>query len=232
MNRFCLLAVGMLCALLIPPASAATFTEMGDAGQTLATAQLVNTQPPGTILTAIFGTMESSGADIFKIYLTGGQTFSATTTTLFNPGNPTVFDSQLFLFNSSGIGVYANDDDNTNGPPQSTLPASLSFTPSSAGVYYLAISGSGFLPLSAGGFIFPVSGGLLNQPASAPWVVGPTGPGGASALTGWSSTSSETGAYEIDLTGAQFLSIPEPSTALLLACGLLIGGVVRRRMVR
>jgi hypothetical protein len=219
-----LLASAVLSAGLALPA---TITEIGDAGELLGTAQVADSQPGGTSLTNIYGFLESGGADLFRIYLTGGQTFSATTTL---SGDANFFDSQLFLFDSAGMGIYANDDDD-NSPPQSTLPASISFTPSASGTYYLAISGSGYLPASAGGSIFPVSGGLLD-PTSG--VVGPTGPGGGSALSTWLSTSSENGDYDIALTGAEFVpsavgEIPEPSTTILLGAGLTAVALLRRK---
>jgi len=203
------------------------YMEAGDAGQSLATAQLVASMPPGTTLTNIQGTLEAFsagfGADIYKIFLTGGQTFSATT----DSNSTNFFDTQLFLFDSTGLGVYANDDD-PNNPPQSTLPAGITFTPSVSGIYYLAISGTGFMPVSAGGFIFPVSGGFLDQSGGIQNAVGATGPGGASPLSGWSSSSSEVGAYDIALTGAQFLAAPEPGAEWLVAGGLALVGVIRR----
>jgi hypothetical protein len=208
------------------------YSETGDAGQSLSSAQFVNLQPGGTALDAIRGVLDAGDADIFAIYLTGGRTFSATTTAsslLFN-----TFDTQLFLFNSSGVGVYANDDD-PSSPPQSTLPAAISLTPSASGIYYLAISGSGYLPVSSGGFIFPVSGGLLDPSGGSSGAVGPTGPGGSSLLSGWFSTSSESGGYEIILTGAQFLpdtGVPEPSTGLLLGAGLTVLVFFRKRILR
>ena len=58
--------------------------------------------------------------------LTGGMTYIASTfyfTTNF-------FDTVLYLFDSTGLGIYANDDDPLS-PPQSTLgPFSLASTPS------------------------------------------------------------------------------------------------------
>jgi hypothetical protein len=129
--------------------------------------------------------------------------------------------------------VYANDDD-PSSPPQSTLPAGISFTPAASGLYYLAIAGTGFMPVSSGGFIFPVSGGLLDQSGGIQNSVGPTGPGGASALNGWSSVSSESGDYDIALTGAQFLpaaAVPEPASMWLL-CGGVAAGMLRRRFAR
>src|SRR5262249_47492303 len=130
------------------PIFAGSLLEIGDAGESLLTAQIANSLPGGTPLTDILGTLEPGGADLFKIYLTGGQTFSATTTQSFLLN---AFDSQLFLFDSTGKGVYANDDD-PNSPPQSTLPSGIIYTPNASGLYYLAISGSGYLPVSATGF--------------------------------------------------------------------------------
>ncbi|MGH9628255.1 MAG: hypothetical protein ACRD7E_07945, partial [Bryobacteraceae bacterium] len=121
------------------------------------------------------------------------------------------------LFDSAGLGVYANDDD-PGSPPQSGLPAFVSLTPSASGTYYLAIAGASFNPVSSGGRIFPeidfsevVSTDLLP----------PAGPGGGAPLAGWISASNQIGAYSIDLTGARF--IPEPSYALvLLVLGLFV----------
>ena len=59
-------------------------------------------------LTQITGTISSTtDRDMFEIFITGGGTFSATT--VGTPG--TVFDTQRYLFDSTGKGVYANDDD-------------------------------------------------------------------------------------------------------------------------
>ena len=208
-----------LALLLLPALQAGTYTEFGDAGQTLSTAQVTGGFPQETPLTHIVGTLGPGQADIFLIRLTGGQTFSATTVS----SSSNFFDTQLFLFDSNGRGVYANDDD-PDSPPQSTLPASDILTPVFPGLYYLAISGSGFLPQSAAGLIFPSTAipGLLDS-----GVVGPTGPGGAQTLSGWSSTSSEAGAYDILLTGAEFAA-PEPSTAFFLSGGIALVALRRR----
>jgi hypothetical protein len=220
--------IAALAALWAGTSSGVIYVEVPDAGESLATAQNVNTQPGGTALDAIEGVL-TGGADLFKIILTGGGTFSATTTASSLAFNN--FDMQLFLFNSAGIGVYANDDDPTFGP-QSTLPSGIGFTPAASGIYYLAISGTGYLPRSAGGSIFPTAGGFLDQSGGTQGAVGPTGPGGGSALSGWSSVSSEIGDYEIRLTGAQFLpnQAPEPSTILLVWIGA--AGLLRRRKNR
>lgn len=211
----CLTAISVITVLLTSgSAQAATFTEIGDAGELLNTAQTISqrTQP----LTSIYGAV-SGDADLFKIFLTGGQTFSATTIspdTFEIPiddllGSPTeiLADPQLFLFDSTGRGVYSNDD--TSFSSQSILPSG-GFSPSNSGIYYLAISSFNYDPVGAGGKIFgaPTKDGV--------W--GPTGPGGASPLSGFTGTSTTSGRYAIALTGAQ--PVPEPTSVLsVLALG-------------
>jgi len=217
--------IAVLALISMGPAVAATiYGEVGDAGDLLLNAQVV---APGAIpLDHILGSLSGTNdnADMFSILLAGGKTFSATTTLSLTAN---FFDTELFLFDSTGRGVYANDDD-LNSPPQSTLPANISFTPNVSGIYYLVIAGSAYLPTNASGFIFPVSGGFLDQSGGVQGTVGPTGPGGASPLTAWSSISSERGAYDIALTGV-LTSVPEPSTGLLIGAGIGTLGVLRRR---
>ncbi len=192
-------------------ARAVTFTEPFDAGETLNTAQII---PSGTeTLTSISGIL-SGDADIFRIFLTGGQTFSATTINLDTIidlpsddllGSPSqiLADPQLFLFDSSGRGIYANDDSFSSA--QATLPSG-GFSPQESGFYFLAISSSGYNPVSAEGTIFP------NNPSDG--VFGPTGSGGGSPLSEFQGTSTTSGRYTIALTGVQTASqsIPEPSS--------------------
>lgn len=221
------LGVAALALISMNSAVAITYTEVADAGDLPLGAQAI---APGALsLDHILGSLSGTNdnADMFSIFLSGGKTFSATTT-LSTTVN--FFDTELFLFDGSGRGVYANDDD-PNSPPQSALPAGISFTPNVSGIYYLAIAGSAYLPRSPTGFIFPVSGGFLDQSGGVQNAVGPTGPGGASPLTAWSSISSERGAYDIALTGA-LAGVPEPSTGLLIGLGFAALGVARRRWLR
>ena len=53
--------------------------------------------------------------DLYRICLEGGGSFSATTV------GGTELDTQLFLFDAAGRGVYGNDD--SQATRQSTLPA-------------------------------------------------------------------------------------------------------------
>lgn len=211
------LALAAACTCLAAPAAhAITYVEVGDAGQTIGTAQAV--AGPGAI-DAIRGSLLTSSstdrADLFAIYLTAGQAFSATTTASSLAFND--FDTTLFLFSGSGLGLLASDDD---AGPQSTISG---FMPSTSGVYYLGIAGAGYNPISAGGSIFPVlSGG--GQ-------FGPTGPGGGQPLIGWNSTTSEGDAYEVRLTGVLASAVPEPASAWTLLAGLMVCGahLARRR---
>ncbi|MEO1126758.1 MAG: hypothetical protein AAFX95_22190 [Cyanobacteria bacterium J06639_16] len=206
------------------PAQAVTFTEGNDAGERLEDAISVFSEQTSP-LDSISGVL-SGDADLFQIFLTGGQQFSATTlnpdtllgipidNTLGNP-NDLLGDPQLFLFDALGNGIYANDD--SFGSSQATLP-SLGFSPVESGIYFLGISGFDVDPISAGGEIFP------DQPANA--AVGPTGSGGGAPLIGFAGQSSSSGRYTISLTGAQTIaapaSVPEPAALLgLLAVGAL-----------
>jgi hypothetical protein len=182
----CVLAVGIVA----PAAAAATWAEVGDAGQLPATAQRpVSTAlgpMPGNALTEITGTIAgTAGADMYRICKLGNSNSSATTAVA--PG--TLGDPQLFLFNTGGFGLQGNDD-----IAIADLQAELPPTFFSFGVYYLAISGYNADPVSVGGLIFP---------DTFPGVVGPTGPGGGSPISDWVGTEG-TGTYRITLTGYYF----------------------------
>jgi hypothetical protein len=129
---------------------------------------------------------------MYRLCLTGGKSFSATT----RPG--TSVDTQLFLFERSGRGVFANDD--TGRTLQSRLPAHHRLTPTSGGKFYLAISAYNNDPVSRTGLIF------RSFPFRA--VFGPTGRGGQEPVTGWTDESFEAGRYIIRLTGARACSGP------------------------
>ncbi len=92
--------IALLVSLLAiaPSAFAISFTEIGDAGQSVATAQ--NTG--GGILDSISGTFTSGNdVDLYNIYLSGGS-FSATMSSNTDP--------MLFLWDSAGNPLLFNDD--------------------------------------------------------------------------------------------------------------------------
>ena len=172
-------------------AMAFTWIEVDDAGQLPGTAQIPAGDGP---LEFIEGFLESpTDVDMYAIFINGDGSFSATTVDL------TTVDTQLTLFESSGMGVYSNDDDATTGGSQSTLPAFHVLTPTTPGLYYLAVSDWDYDPVSDGGlFIFPHPDTIGSNTA----VDGPTGPGGESPVIDWGGISTiGGGAYTIALTG-------------------------------
>jgi hypothetical protein len=190
--------------------------ELGDAGELPGTAQVITGLP---VLTSITGSLGANDADMFRFHSPGGM-FSATVTAVSNAG-----DSQLFLFNSTGFGVLANDDNGVLFAPSRIFTAALP-----AGDYFLAISEFNRDPVSAGGLIFPD-----DLPTA---IVGPTGPGGGLPISGWQSDFPGSGFdYTIALENASGVSgvvpgVPDESSPLvLLSVGMLSLVWMRRRIV-
>lgn len=156
-------------------------SESGDAGDVPATAQDLTAEGVVQIDGHIGG---ATDVDMYKLCLPGAGTFSASTV------GGTLFDTQLFLFNAGGLGVYANDDHEAFR--QSTLPAGHPLTPQAAGEYYLAVAPFNRDPSSPGGPIFPIRGAVLP----------PTGPGAAQPVSAWSGAQSAGGPYRVTVTGA------------------------------
>ena len=125
-----LMLFGPLNAALANPIS-----EIGDAGDLIPTAQNVG---PG--IDSISGILGTNDVDLFGINLSGGL-FTASTV------GGSFADTQLWLFDSAGFGIVANDDTATQ---QSLISANLA-----AGFYFLGISVWNVDPFSADGAIFP-----------------------------------------------------------------------------
>ena len=190
-------------------ASAQVWVEQGDAGQLVGTAQ--STNGVGSLST-ITGSLPTAGdVDLFSIRVFDWTQFFAQTSTVG-------FDPQLWLFTSTGMGIAANDD-NPGGGLQSIFPVGngLYAGRTSPEIVLIGISGFNVDPVSAGGFIFPGGFSVVH---------GPTGPGGASPLSGWSGTGDE-GTYSIALRGAEFAAVPEPGTMAVLGIGAV--ALLRRR---
>jgi MYXO-CTERM domain-containing protein len=210
-------------------AFAASYAEVGDAGNIVSGLPQLVTGTPGDTITSITGALTLSAniseVDAYQIYISSPATFSATTTG-FAPGVNS-FDTQLFLFTQSGIGIVGNDDDTATGAAQSTIPAGSSFTSALApGYYYLVISGSGQFPASPGGVIFKNWTDGTTDPTG---VYGPAGPGGGSPISSYFGSSNEGGAYSIALTGVTIAAVPEPSPLALGLAGALALLALRRR---
>jgi hypothetical protein len=212
------LAGAALMTLAVGAAHAGTVTESGDAGQLLGSAQTFSTGVISTISGSLLTTSATDYADLFRVYLYAGTTFSATTTaSAFNTNN---FDTALFLFDSAGHGVVANDDDPKVGP---TSTITITKNVISTGYYYLGIAGAGYTPVSSTG---PIFGSLIGKDQVLP-INGGT-------LTGWQSESQEGDVYEIKLQGAyaNAAPVPEPATISMLMAGLGLVGVAARRRRR
>ena len=155
--------------------------EQDDAGDVPSIAQM----PIGEgSLSGIVGWIDGSDADMYAIDICDVGTFSATARVF------TAFDTQLFLFNSDGIGVAANDD--SGGTLQSTVTNRWVTMP---GLHYLAITRYNRDPVDeAGQLIFP-STPFADEHTN-------TGPGGANPVFGWLGTTSGVSQYTISLGGA------------------------------
>jgi hypothetical protein len=225
-RRFLLLCAAIFLA--VAPARAVIYTETGDAGQLRPTAQPTapNQASANQPLTAILGgTASATDIDLFIINISDPLNFSATTvnaTTGF-------LDTALFLFDSNGRPIYANDDDPSGTTVNSTLPSGNIFGPQVAGLYYLGISFSGAQPVNSSNItLFTTSGNptdVRGPNASA------TGP-----LTNWDTSgivatgTTFPASYRIDLTGATTAAVPEPTTfAFALIGGVGLVGLRQRR---
>lgn len=201
--------------------------EGGDAGSLPGTAQPVT--GGGGPLTKIIGDLHGPSSmpgrgtddyqDMYLINICDPLMFRATT--LPNLDGFANFDPSLWLFNADGTGLIANLDA-APGEPNSFMlneatdgTGAILLTP---GLYYLAISGAGSIPLAGPGslpifdFAFPGE------------VSGPDGPGGLSPISGWTEPG-DWGHYEIALQGVCTL-VPAPGAA---SCVLSIGLITLRR---
>ncbi len=191
-------------------AFAIPYNEVGDAGDSLGSAQAAGSANSGGIIGGFGGTGD---VDMYSFTWAGGglyiDSFSAFT-----------FDTQLFLFDSAGFGVLGNDDHGgaCPGAAGSGLQSCLDLSAGlSAGTYYIAISSFNNDPLDGAATAMMSCAGFTTQCAST---------GGP--LASWSGPSGTPGSssYAINFTPT---GVTEPSILLLLGIGLAGLGFARRR---
>ena len=176
--------------------------EDGDAGELPSTAQDLGS---GAV-SAIFGTFSGGGdVDMYRVCLSDGPSFFASTV------GATTLDTQIFLFDANGRGVYSNDDASV-GVRGSRLPSGHRFSPSGPGEYYLALSSFNNDPQSDAGEIFP---DLFSSSLYPDGVVDAAGVGGAEPIVSWMGpTRGPPGLYRINVTGTTGCDLVPPTVDL------------------
>ena len=206
-----------ICSIVIVVLAAnnafGVWNETGDAGELPGSAQLVTGSGSLDLISGSL-TIGADAVDMYRICITNPVGFSALATDVG-------LDTQLFLFDAAGMGIYGDDD--SGGGLNAYLPAGHTYSPTTVGNYYLAISDWNRDPYSSSGAIFDSGLGT----------VGPTGSGGGNPIDSWIQSGSDaTGTYSIELTGAEYLcdgQIPAPGAILLGSIGVSLVGWFRRR---
>lgn len=198
---------------------ATTWFEQGDAGDTLLTANITRGITPLQHIEGTLPDADPSGVDLYKLFIPDSSKFSASTN---NFPATELLDTWLYLFDENGLGIAASAS-TAGGFFNASISEGSIVAP--AGQYYLAVTRLESVPESVSGFIFPdlVLGSTDGE------VLGPTGPGGNDPLASWSAAPLlDFENYRIDLTGA-VSSVPEPTSAMIWACGSLLFVSSRRR---
>ena len=183
-------------AALAPAAVAQVWSESGDAGDLVASAQGTAGAGPLTTLT---GTLSSHGdIDVYCIDMVATPPAATPLVSIMCALNS---DPSLWLFDASGVGVMANG---TCAGGMKIVPApNYSLTP---GTYYIAFSHADYLPSSSGGAIWASSWTGFHTP---------DGSGAASPLVSWTGPSTFVVArnYSLTLNWMAFCDPPTPTDA-------------------
>ena len=165
------LVPALLAALLVVPAAfAQTWTEAGDAGDLVATAQVTAGVGP---LVTINGVLSGHGdVDVYCIQLSATPPAGLP---LVSINCLAMADPTIYLFSAASLGLNANMTC-ALGVKQVVAP-NVSLAP---GMYYVAVAAFDRLPQSIGGDIWQT---VLSGPLA------PNGPGAGSPLIGWAGPS-------------------------------------------
>jgi hypothetical protein len=193
-------AIAAILLALAPSAFAAS--ESGDAGSLPSTAQDLGAGAVTQILGSFTG---GADVDVYRVCLTDGASFSASTVA------PMSLDTQLFLFDADGLGVYANDDASI-GVRGSRLPDHHRFSPTSGGEYFIGLSSFNNDPRSATGEIFP---DVFSASLYPDGVVNAVGGGSGEPVSSWIGlTRGPAGLYGINVTGTTGCDTTPPTVSL------------------
>ncbi len=179
--------------------------EDGDAGSSVDAAQ--DTTTIGVVNTIAGRLGGSDREDVYRLIVEGADDVSSTVNFGFLPGSDPDFNPALWLFDTQGYGILGNDDDPLLGGPGARLIApstdgvTLQLAP---GIYFLAITESGNVPLSMRPEPSP-GAGVFEEIfffESLTEVSGPDGAGADNPLAGWSGGNGSNGNYGIAITPA------------------------------
>jgi hypothetical protein len=210
-----LLGISTLRAAPVCTAGAGVWNEgdasEGDAGKLPGTANV--TVGVGS-LTRICGSLGAGagGGDMYEIMITN-STFTALTSGVGVNG---IADPALYLFDSTGHGLFANND--ISG---ASTQAGFTLTGLTPGLYFLAIVPDNQQPEHGASLIFGDITGT-NTTVFTPVI-------GTTHVDGWTNAGDSSGDYSITLRNAAFAATPEPATFGLIGLGLGLLAFARRR---
>jgi hypothetical protein len=189
----------------------------GDAGDLASTAQVVSGSGP---LTSITGLFDTNDADLYVVRVVDPANFLATTV------GGTSLDTQIWLFDMSGMGIAFNDD---AVGLQSRLQGSDVFTTGAftgSTIASMLVAGQNYIVGVTRYNRDPVDSASAAIFANSPFAGIHSRTATAGPLAGWvGNTAASSSVYTISLGGVEF--VPAPGAAALLGLsGLLIA---RRR---